>query len=606
METASPHFWASLSYQHHLREEVKQSISKRAKTLLMQKLAMIDTLVAALMPPSFADADLDTLAPPAPPVSIPNLSTWLAQPCDNLLPVQKPLTRAQALAQRRTAWPYFLLQVLLISLTFPLSLIALAIASWITRDTWQFWKTDGQLLIEKLSALTRRTPPMYPDAAASESSTDLSLTTHSPQQIGRRLAGAAPPSQLSPGQALAAAIIRPESVFAGAVGLPVLCSPDPVVRFVPATTDGIPDILTLTPVYELLHTAPAEYIPPDELEVMQASRPDVNLSENLLHRLTIHLFTAVPPVRAVFPDTPLNPWRPAPPLLAIMPPPVTTTQPPTPPPLTLKQRFHAQFACLFAPKVKVVVPPKDPTFDELMDKGRRTIGHGDAFIFFKQALQKAVTPQEATRALEELILDAARQLENARYESNKEVREKKRTKSLEEIHTYVNQLPDHYWLYSKAIRQDETGIREIMALLKKNRVDDAYERSKALKRTSFILYAAPHLMALRKQFLIIFNILRRPRELTKGIYTVRAGTTIAGSQDIFIAYYPELAAYFDQWTVQPFKKLTDEWYTNQKAAWNRIGKDGPSGPISYPTFPPTDTPTAQTDTTAAAPSSPRM
>lgn len=366
----------------------------------------------------------------------------------------------------------------------------------------------------------------------------------------------------------------------------------------------MPDILTLTPTYELQHTASAEYIPPDELERIQADHPDVTLSGNLLHRLTIHLFTAVPPVRAVFSDAPLNPWRPAPPSLAIMPPPVTT-QPPTPPPLTRGQRLLAQCVCFFAPKVVVVVPPKELTFSELMDKGRRTIGDGDAFIFFKQALQKATTPQEATCALEELILDAARGMRRANGESNKEVRKKKFDKSLEEIHTYVNQLPDRYWLYSETIRKVEIQLQTVTDLLKQNHVDEAYAHNQAIRFSRFIAYAAPHLMAWGKQFLTIFNILRRPRQLTKSIYTVYARDTIAGSQDIFIAYYPELAAYFNQWTVQPFKKLTDEWYNTQKAAWQRIGKDGPSRPMRYPTFPPTDTPTAQTDITAAAPSSPR-
>ncbi len=225
--------WKTLvgAYRENLSYEWRQErTSHRAKVLSGQKQDLLRDLIGVCYktfePGTTAEEPL-----------CPDLLTWLAQPCNITPSTKKTLTNAQFLAKRRTAWPYFFLQIAFISLTFPLSLIALAIASWITRDTWQFWKTNGQLLIEKLSALTRRTPPMYPDAAASESSTDLSITGHSPQQIGMRLARGTAPTPLRPGQALAAAIIRPEGALAGATGLPTLCSPDPVVSFVPATTN---------------------------------------------------------------------------------------------------------------------------------------------------------------------------------------------------------------------------------------------------------------------------------------------------------------------------------------------------------------------------------
>jgi hypothetical protein len=126
-------------YCSHLKSEEYYSFSKRAAVLRTTK----------------SDAMND----------ICNRAAHLVKPkLDTQVTInQKTMSYAALLSMRRTNRFYLALQIIIIALTFPLSVPILMLWSAVKRQTYRFWKTDGALLVERLPYI----PPSSPPAAGS-------------------------------------------------------------------------------------------------------------------------------------------------------------------------------------------------------------------------------------------------------------------------------------------------------------------------------------------------------------------------------------------------------------------------------------------------------
>ncbi len=369
-----------------------------------------------------------------------------------------------------------------------------------------------------------------------------------------------------------ASFIAPEGdvIQATLTGLPELRGGQ--LCFRPSRQAGLPDEFEVKIHYQLKFSAPKSRlgldITPAEYQAMQETNTDAQLSEDFHRHLTIRLFADIPPVRPIFQEVPFAPRQITTPLAITAPAAATSAIPPE------RASLHARFksacaragerlVCFFTPKTPPK-PSREPTFSELMEKGDLNFySAGIAKPAFQQALEKATTTSEIVLALEGLIALMARGYDYIqRFEIN-EARKKARLAEYEtSIHTYVNQLPDHYWLYSEPIQNLTARLIQIRDHLKAGDISAAYESYTPIDfpRLLIFQYIAPHLLVWVRQFAIIFNALGKEERLQDLTYAGPIGATIAYTQKILIEHYPQLAVYFNEHTVQPFKALTDECY----------------------------------------------
>ncbi len=535
------------AYRAHLLEETENPVTSlvRAHHLAQEKLALLNELERRL------------------PQSTHHLAQWLLQPYP---PSQTAQTHANYLTQRRTPASVFFFQILLITLTLPLALPILCLWSFFTRGSWAFWKTEGQLFVERFKesldcfvggAMTaQRGEGSATTARKAEKNAAVAQKNGKSNATAKRRNWG---STLAPRRMKKVAIMARRKRKVTKASNPLQDSTPPPVQPVSPPEAASANTSTFSkrtlsyhhstdlnsPLFQLtLHTPPPH------------------------NPLSLHLFTEVLPVRPIFEAIPPSPRR--------------VTLSPTPPKPPMAANHNTFF----------FTPPKPPTFSELLQAGYQNLtDEYDAHRAFQEALKKAATEAEIIQALTGLI-DAAGIAYNLLedFEGNEERRKAGLAEHITRIHAYINQLPEHYWQQSQPIQALTTQLSHISALLEKNDIQSAYADYKKLSFSPFIYYAAPHLVIWAKQFAIIFTALFPEQEGSAS----DINATLTHTQKILTAHYPMLATYFDQHTVQPFYELLQHYV---------LRNDGPEGRIKIKTntAPPLSPSTSQRTQTHPAP-----
>ncbi len=497
------------------------------------------------------------------------------------------------LTQRRIPLMGFLLQALFVFLTFPLSIPILLFHAWFTRNSVRFWETKAQHFARQLKKLAApgASHPVVDDPTSS-STKRLSMLTL-PTPASSSTADDSPEAD-----------VGNVGYRTGATGLPRLYEKQCNITVGPpeGDTPGIPPVIRLSLCYEIQSSSPAAQLAQgmmsrEEFDTLTSENPDIDIQKNLFRCPTIHLFTFVPATRQFYPEAQGTPIHRTPPLALS----ATTDDPraaasdsatpaaassvasdPTTTPSSYSSRFFRLPACF--KKIACALqrkpePKKERDFTDLLRVGA-----------WDEALPKATNNHEVVQVLEGCIDSCGFWYEDEKRRGNKDPSSQKSLKGWWKALTEsVNQLPDRYWLLSGKVQHAEDCFYHTVTLLKNNSIDAAFKEFQQIKITPFFTYACPHIIAWQGQLRALFRLLRRPRDFTECAYPNFGGAAISVTQMTFIKHFPTLARYFDEYAVQPFKALTDEWSELEKKALVAIGDKFEPGRVTYPELPKDET-----------------
>lgn len=565
-------------YHRHLISQASWSFSSDAKARLAAKLRLIQQLQSSGLN------------------SAQDIATWLQTPYQNKnAPSESQLTHAQFLSQRRTPGILIGLQITIILLSFPVSLPILSIVSGARRQTYQFWRTSGDLFIERLqTALRTQLAITDNDASSLEAPVSASVSTQLQQLHTAPLALTATPDNQATvlPQAQKAATVSQDSNLGGLsatldrsralaiqTGVPAILQSN--ISFSPATETEQHDTFSLNLIYELRHTEPTlrpDLYTPEQLEQLAREIPELNLSENLRRHLSIRVFASLPPKRPHYPNAPADILRPPHPAVAV--------------PITASPSLFGRLFSTNRPH------PPEATINDLVSQGvANAVGNPIESVMplFNKAFEKAKNNTDITYILEKLILVHVAKYKALAMEFNRRTRTKDKEELdglLMTIHRYVNELPDQYWLLSESISTLQSDLVRIAKMIEQNQIKQAFLYYKAITVPPYIEYMAPYLIAWQQQFLIVFTIFKMVTHPEHFFFEFSYPTDIARRirqvQEFLIGNgYTVEARYFDRETVQPFKALTDEWYTVEEVARKNFGsKKDPDPRLLYPILPP--------------------
>ena len=160
---------------------------------------------------------------------------------------------------------------------------------------------------------------------------------------------------------------------------------------------------------------------------------------------------------------------------------------------------------LFSSKQKVA---------DLLKKAMLTHDMYEKELIYQEALQLAQTPLESTQVLEAFINAYGKHYDRVERDSHLERGGLKQhfhdllPVILAKIHELKKKLPENYWSLAQSAITLNAQFRQIYTLLQTGHINVAWVVYKPLKLTHFIQYAFPHLKAMDHQLSAIFVLSR--------------------------------------------------------------------------------------------------